>query len=121
MSKPWEERGNVTNTVNGDISDSTIIQGRNVSVVFSEAHQVDWPIRVGAIPEAAAHYQHRAVTHQLEKALHNPGTAVKRQILSGTGGVGKTQLAAHYARTLARITDLDQRVDVVGSDRGALP
>ncbi|MDE3721392.1 tetratricopeptide repeat protein [Nocardiopsis sp. N85] len=76
-------------------------------------HEVDWPIRVGAIPEEAAHYQHRAVTGQLDQALSSFGTAALRQVLSGTGGVGKTQLAAHHARTLREATASEHRIDLL--------
>ncbi|MEU3213296.1 tetratricopeptide repeat protein [Nocardiopsis alba] len=65
------------------------------------------------IPEQAAHYQHRSISDQLDEALHGFGTVVLRQVLSGTGGVGKTQLAAHYARTLRDLTDPDERVDLL--------
>ncbi|NKY97046.1 tetratricopeptide repeat protein [Nocardiopsis alborubida] len=76
-------------------------------------HTVDWPIRVGAIPEQAAHYQHRTIGDELSEALNSFGTVVLRQVLSGTGGVGKTQLAAHHARALARITTPEERMDVL--------
>ncbi|MEU3024889.1 tetratricopeptide repeat protein, partial [Nocardiopsis alba] len=76
-------------------------------------HEVRWPIRIGVIPEQAAHYQHRSISDQLDEALHGFGTVVLRQVLSGTGGVGKTQLAAHYARTLRDLTDPDERVDLL--------
>ncbi|XKK39991.1 tetratricopeptide repeat protein [Nocardiopsis sp. ARC36] len=80
---------------------------------YPPRHDVDWPVRVGAIPEVAAHYQHRAITDRLDQDLHSFGTVILRQVLSGTGGVGKTQLAAHHARTLREITDPDQRIDVL--------
>ncbi|MGW8439339.1 tetratricopeptide repeat protein, partial [Nocardiopsis sp. NPDC055879] len=76
-------------------------------------HEINWPIRIGVIPEEAVHYQHRAIAEQLEQALDGFGTVVLRQVLSGTGGVGKTQLVAHHARTLRAITDPDHRVDVL--------
>ncbi|OLT24906.1 hypothetical protein BJF83_23540 [Nocardiopsis sp. CNR-923] len=74
---------------------------------------MDWPVRTGAVPEAAAHYQHRTVADRLDRDLHNFGTVILRQVLSGTGGVGKTQLAAHHARTLRAITDPHHRVDLL--------
>lgn len=76
-------------------------------------HEVDWPIRVGTLPEQAPHFRPRAVTEQLAETLGESGTVVLRQVLSGTGGVGKTQLAKHYARTLAQVTDPEHRVDVL--------
>ncbi|WP_197285737.1 tetratricopeptide repeat-containing protein [Nocardiopsis sp. NRRL B-16309] len=113
MNRASEDRSHVANTVNGDISGSTVIQGRDVHLIHHPAHEVDWPIRVGAIPEEAAHYQRRAVADQLDEALHSFGTVVLRQVLSGTGGVGKTQLAVHHARALRAITDPERRVDVL--------
>ncbi|MGW8529592.1 tetratricopeptide repeat protein [Nocardiopsis sp. NPDC055824] len=113
MSKAREERHSVVNTVDGDTSSSTVIQGRNVHVTPQVAHQVNWPIRFGSIPEAAAHYQHRTIADRLDNDLHSFGTVILRQVISGIGGVGKTQLAAHYARTLRNITDPERRVDVL--------
>ncbi|WP_433350180.1 tetratricopeptide repeat protein [Micromonospora sp. CA-111912] len=53
-----------------------------------------WPHLVGVIPTVADAYQHRQRTIELEQATAGGGTAV----LSGLGGVGKTQLAAAAAR-----------------------
>lgn len=85
----------------------------NEQHVHLPRHEVEWPVRVGVIPEAAAHYQHRAVTDRLDRDLHDFGTVILRQVLSGTGGVSKTQLAAHLARTPRGLTDPEQRVDVL--------
>ncbi|MFE5515888.1 tetratricopeptide repeat protein [Streptomyces sp. NPDC056529] len=56
-----------------------------------------WPHQVGVIPPVARSYQHRAETDRLHAA--GAGTTVLTQLLTGMGGVGKTQLAADYART----------------------
>ncbi|MEU3231347.1 tetratricopeptide repeat protein [Nocardiopsis alba] len=127
------------NTVHGNVSGGTVIQGHEVHVAGSSyegshndfrggtfhgsfvneqhhhlpPHEVDWPVRIGVIPEEAAQYQHRVIAEKLEQALDGFGTVVLRQVLSGTGGVGKTQLAAHHARSLNSITDPDRRVDVL--------
>ncbi|QUX26901.1 tetratricopeptide repeat protein [Nocardiopsis akebiae] len=98
------------NLSSGDFRGQVV--GKQVNHHYA-AHKVDWPIRVGAIPEQAGHYQHRAIAKHLDNALNSFGAVVLRQVLSGTGGVGKTQLAAHHARTLARITDSRARVDVL--------
>ncbi|WP_083936277.1 tetratricopeptide repeat protein [Nocardiopsis ganjiahuensis] len=113
MNRARGDQSDVANTVNGDIFGGIVIQGRDLHVVHLAPHKVDWPVRVGVIPEQAAHFQYRAVTDRLCKTLNNFGTVVLRQVLSGAGGVGKTQLAAHYARTLRDITDPEQRVDVL--------
>ncbi|KOG57199.1 hypothetical protein ADK38_43045, partial [Streptomyces varsoviensis] len=59
---------------------------------------VRWPHQVGVIPGRADCFQHRLAVDDLDAAVADGGTAVLCQVLSGTGGVGKTQLAAHYAR-----------------------
>ncbi|MFF3868281.1 FxSxx-COOH system tetratricopeptide repeat protein [Micromonospora sp. NPDC001898] len=62
---------------------------------------VRWPHRVGVIPTVADAYQHRRRI-ELEQATAGGGTAV----LSGLGGVGKTQLAvaaAHHAWSRQRV------------------
>ncbi|MGY1454766.1 tetratricopeptide repeat protein [Streptomyces sp. SS8] len=58
------------------------------------------PVRrmLGPVPAVADCYQDRPETAQLEAAADG-GTAVLGQLLVGMGGVGKTQLAARYART----------------------
>ncbi|MEV6821461.1 tetratricopeptide repeat protein [Nocardiopsis dassonvillei] len=113
MSKAWEAQSHVANTVHGDISNSIVIQGQNIHMAHLATHEVSWPVRVGTIPEQAAHYQNRAIAAHLNTALNSFGTVVLRQVLSGTGGVGKTQLAAHHARALARITTSEKRVEVL--------
>ncbi|MFD7550569.1 tetratricopeptide repeat protein [Streptomyces sp. NPDC059816] len=58
-----------------------------------------WPHQVGLIPPRAQSFQERAQGVRLREALQGGGTAVLCQVLTGMGGVGKTQLAADYART----------------------
>ncbi|WP_240204557.1 tetratricopeptide repeat protein [Streptomyces actuosus] len=59
----------------------------------------DWPHQVGVIPPAARSFLHRAEAVRLRAKVDGGGTAVLTQLLTGMGGVGKTQLAADYART----------------------
>ncbi|WP_328492484.1 NB-ARC domain-containing protein [Streptomyces sp. NBC_00414] len=58
-----------------------------------------WPHQVGVIPPMARSFQHRIAAQRLRTAADVGGTAVVAQLLVGMGGVGKTQLAADYART----------------------
>lgn len=59
----------------------------------------DWPHQVGVILPAARSFLHRAEAERLRTRVDGGGTAVLTQLLTGMGGVGKTQLAADYART----------------------
>ena len=59
-------------------------------------------IRVGTVPQPADCFQDRAVAARLWETAEQDGTIVLTQVLAGTGGVGKTQLAAAYARHVWR-------------------
>ncbi|MFJ8143121.1 tetratricopeptide repeat protein [Streptomyces sp. NPDC096013] len=62
-------------------------------------------------------FRHRAEADQLRTALDSGGTAVLSQVLTGTGGVGKTQLAADYARTALKNGTVDVLVWISASSR----
>nr|WTA00804.1 NB-ARC domain-containing protein [Streptomyces sp. NBC_00857] len=79
-----------------------------------------WPHQVGVLPREAAAFQGRDEIDQLQAAVTNSGTAVLCQVLRGTGGVGKTQLAAHYARQVWAGDELDVLVWVSASSRPAI-
>ncbi|MER5494282.1 tetratricopeptide repeat protein, partial [Streptomyces sp. NPDC002490] len=74
-----------------------------------------WPHQVGVIPSVARSFQHRAEADRLRVAVEDGGTAVLSQVLTGLGGVGKTQLAADYAQTAWNNGDLDVLVWVTAS------
>ncbi|MGW2017043.1 tetratricopeptide repeat protein, partial [Streptomyces sp. NPDC001927] len=71
--------------------------------------EVRWPIVVGQVPTQATALQPRsALREKIDKARSAGGAVVLTQVLSGGGGVGKTQLAAACA------TDaLEQSADLV--------
>ncbi|UJW32428.1 tetratricopeptide repeat protein [Saccharothrix sp. AJ9571] len=63
--------------------------------------------RFGAVPPRAGAFQHRAVAENLTRAVGSGGTAVltgaaatPASVLTGLGGVGKTQLAADHAHNV---------------------
>ncbi|WNO72300.1 tetratricopeptide repeat protein [Streptomyces sp. AM8-1-1] len=58
---------------------------------------VEWPIWVGDVPRPAAAFQPRVPARKQVKAARGGGSDV---VLSGPGGVGKSQLAALLAREL---------------------
>lgn len=59
---------------------------------------VSWPHQVGVLPRQADCFQDRQASGALDAAVADGGTVVLCQVLSGTGGAGKSQLAAEYAR-----------------------
>ncbi|WP_344517891.1 tetratricopeptide repeat protein [Streptomyces paradoxus] len=81
---------------------------------------VSWPHQVGVLPRQADWFQSRPAVGALEQAMAGGGTAVLCQVLAGTGGVGKTQLAAHYARALLRDGHVDLLVWATAASREAI-
>ncbi|WP_336112441.1 tetratricopeptide repeat protein [Streptomyces sp. PTD9-10] len=60
--------------------------------------EVSWPVEVGPVPALASAFQPRSVLRErVDGARAAGGAVVLTQVLSGGGGVGKTQLAAAYA------------------------
>ncbi|MFE4998622.1 hypothetical protein ACFRH4_46615 [Streptomyces mirabilis] len=69
---------------------------------------VAWPLRVGTVPQLASAFQPRPnLRERIDQARAGHTTVVLTQVLSGGGGVGKSQLAATYAhQALAAGTEL---------------
>lgn len=87
-----------------------------------------WPYQVGLIPPRAQWFQDRAETARLTRMPAGGGTAVVEStgpapaggVVSGMGGVGKTRLAAHYARTAWRSGEVDALVWITAGSRAAV-
>ena len=77
-------------------------------------------VQVGRVPPQAAWFQDRHTRIDLAKAATAGRTAVLTQVLSGMGGVGKTQLAAQFTRQLTAAGELDVLVWVTASSRDAI-
>ena len=61
--------------------------------------RVNWPIQVGAVPSLADSFQSRIrEAAMLVEAMHTDRAGAVTQVVSGMAGVGKSQLAAAYAR-----------------------
>ncbi|MEU7511640.1 tetratricopeptide repeat protein [Streptomyces sp. NPDC042898] len=97
----WRKRGTERVSVGGDSSYSAV--GPYSSVVVHQPSPqgefaVGWPLEVGAVPALASAFQPRTgLRERIDAVREEGGTAVLTQVLSGGGGVGKSQLAASYA------------------------
>jgi Tetratricopeptide repeat len=80
---------------------------------------VTWPHQVGVVPPRARSFQHRNLVGQVRDAVAGGGTAVLSQVLSGAGGVGKSQLAADYARTALQSGAIDLLVWITATTSAA--
>ncbi|MEV7395294.1 tetratricopeptide repeat protein [Streptomyces sp. NPDC091215] len=82
------------------------------------------PHQVGVIPSQAGCFQDRAEAVRLRQALAGGGTTIVSSasgglvggVLAGMGGVGKTQLAADYARAAWQANELDVLVWITASN-----
>ncbi|WP_228472854.1 FxSxx-COOH system tetratricopeptide repeat protein [Streptomyces cyaneochromogenes] len=73
-----------------------------------------WPHQIGVIPPPARSFRPRAEADRLRAAIdRGGGQAALCQVLTGMGGVGKTQLAADYARTAWNNTSDTGGLDVL--------
>ncbi|MGW5044403.1 tetratricopeptide repeat protein [Streptomyces griseoluteus] len=85
----------------GSIEGSALGENSRVANIhFHEAPAtaVAWPVEIGPVPALASAFQpRRGLRERVEGARADAGTVVLTQVLSGGGGVGKTQLAAACA------------------------
>jgi tetratricopeptide (TPR) repeat protein len=101
-----------------DRDSAQIIMASGGSVAANQIGHVDyhqplpplsWPARVGQVPALASAFQDRAgLRQQVQEARSRAEQVVLTQVLSGGGGVGKTQLAASYGHAA-----LDDGTDLV--------
>ncbi|MFI0719772.1 tetratricopeptide repeat protein [Streptomyces sp. NPDC021224] len=101
----------------GSVASQTM---RDVHVHLPPRDAVTWPHVVGVLPPRAGAFQDRAERTRLREAVRGGGTAVLCQVLSGMGGVGKTQLAADLADELLREQEVDLLVWLSASSRTAI-
>ncbi|MEV4143629.1 FxSxx-COOH system tetratricopeptide repeat protein [Amycolatopsis sp. NPDC049691] len=81
-----------------------------------------WPVRLGVPPQVVDHYQHRDARRQLAEALAPGGTRARGRsvVVSGLGGVGKSQLAAHHAWSVWPDSAIDLAVWMPALSRDAV-
>ena len=86
-----------------------------------------WPWRVGVVPQRAGSFQPRAATARLMEVVGAGRAAVLTSdgvahagVVSGMGGVGKTQIAADYAERCWAAGELDLLMWVTAASREAV-
>ena len=87
---------------------------------YGGRQRASWPHLVGVVPPRADGFQDRQIAEVLAARMGTGRTAVPTQVLSGLGGVGKTQLAAAFARQLQADGELDLLVWVSAASREAV-
>ncbi|MFC5002466.1 FxSxx-COOH system tetratricopeptide repeat protein [Dactylosporangium cerinum] len=98
-----------------------IVAGSIGSVTVSGRTPVRWPHRVGVVPPIAAGRLRRSADVALDAAfVAGGGAAVVGQVLSGLGGVGKTQLAAGLAHAWWQQQRVELLVWVTATSRTAV-
>jgi NB-ARC domain len=92
-----------------------------INYFYAESSSVAWPLQVGAIPLLADCFQKReAHSDRLDQVVATGGTAVLTQVLSGLGGIGKTQLAAACARRVWQDDGVELLVWATARNRAAI-
>lgn len=117
--QPDAARPSVVNAVTGQVSGFAVLAGTvndGVHVHLPPRHAVEWPHRFGHVPPLAASFRHRAASSVV---LTSDGP-VSGGVLSGLGGVGKTQLAVDYAENAWAAGDLDLLMWITAASREAI-
>ncbi|MEC3974340.1 FxSxx-COOH system tetratricopeptide repeat protein [Amycolatopsis sp. H20-H5] len=121
----------VANTITGDVA-GVVVQAGTVHDVHIHPPMparpvVTPPYRYGTFPPRAASFQHRSITLDLAAATAAGHTAMltsdgaaSTSVVSGLGGVGKTQLALDYAETAWAGGEVDLLVWITATSRDAL-
>ncbi|MFD9515528.1 tetratricopeptide repeat protein [Streptomyces mirabilis] len=104
----------------GSLAVGYVAEGGQVAYYAPPRPSVSWPHQIGVLPRQADCFQDRSAVAQLEQAVVGGGTAVLCQVLAGMGGVGKTQLAAHHARTRWQAGNLDLLLWITAATRTAI-
>src|SRR6266571_2455654 len=77
----------------------TQLGDHNVQNFYLPTLSAQWPLRLGMIPPSASCFQRRAVLDAVDQMLPDVSEATTSRppkVLSGLGGVGKTQVAVRY-------------------------
>lgn len=91
-----------------------------VVLTSSQSMLVAWPHQTGVLPRQADCFRPRVELAEAMRTAFGDGAESGCLVLSGVGGVGKTQLAAHHARWVWQADEVDLLVWVTASSREAV-
>jgi hypothetical protein len=106
------------NDISGTVG--TLVQAQHVTVQPEPRPRPVWPRRLGPLPERATARLERPIDQEVTDALAGDGAAVVCQILSGMGGVGKTQIAAHCSHQQWKNGEVDLLLWVNATTRDSI-
>ncbi|MFF3128336.1 tetratricopeptide repeat protein [Streptomyces sp. NPDC057908] len=109
------ERGSIV--AGRDIANAIALQVEQM-VVQAARQPAAWPYQLGSIPQRAGSFRTRGEVAQLRQAAM--GREAGCLVLSGAGGVGKTQLAADYARAVQDAGSVDVLLWVPAGSRASV-
>jgi hypothetical protein len=115
-----EDRERIASELRRLVHDQAQSAPTDHDVISGSGSHVSWPHQVGVLPRQADCFQNRGPADALGCVDAQSGTEALSQVLTGTGGVGKTQLAAHYARRMWQAGQLDLLVWVTAATRTAI-
>ncbi|MEU0878431.1 NB-ARC domain-containing protein [Lentzea sp. NPDC005914] len=124
---PDDQVSNSAEDVSGQVVQAGVVEGGVHLHQHAPARPARLPLRVGLVPRRASSFQQRTASAQLTAALDSQHTAiptpdgpVQATVLSGLGGVGKTQLAADFAERAWAAGEIELLVWVTASSREAV-
>jgi len=101
----------------------TQLGDHNVQNFYLPTLSAQWPLRLGMIPPSASCFQRRAVLDAVDQMLPDVSEATTSRppkVLSGLGGVGKTQVAVRYVEQQWARRALDLLVWVTATSKDAI-
>ena len=125
LLKPTDERHHTPGIFSSNASEQSLSVGHmapGAQVIYIGPSRLEdrWHQQIGFMPRQADCFQVRHYTVDLWPTITDRNSDIRCHIISGTGGVGKTQLAAYLARRSWQQGNLDLLLWVTATTREAI-